>query len=156
MKEVRKFLKKNQPIDVEVLGAHGEHSWGYMLSNRLGVLGPKKDILYLLSYVDGYNVSRFIPSKHVVILDDLFKIDEVIEHVFEPTRFMEELTHIPEARIHDWYRIWIDGELVFSTQSVRKCNNARDSYLRERKIGKVDFKHMKMLDPAGNRTDFTF
>ena len=156
MKEVLKFLKKNKPLEVTVVGPHGEKSQGYLLSNRLAVLGPKRDVLYLLNFVDGYNSSRYIPKDHVAILDQLFHIDETIEQLFEPTRFMEELTHIPDSYGDDHYRIWIDGVLVSETTNSYKAEQARDLFLKERKRKNIEFEHLMMKDPQNNRTDFLF
>lgn len=155
MKEVRKFLRKNKPLEVEITGARGERSRGYLLPNRLAVLGPKKDILYPLSYVTDHNASRYIPDKHVAILDELFKIDDVIEYILEPDRFMDELTYSHDVD-DDKFTIEIDGQWIYISTSSMRCDKARNSYLRERKLGNIKFDHMKIMSPMGYRTDFIF
>jgi len=74
----------------------------------------------------------------------------------ESDRFMDELTYVQERIVEDWFIITIDGIEVDRVNSGYKSNRARDQYLRERKDGNISFKHLKQVDPAGNRTDFTF
>lgn len=155
MKEVKKFLKNNPPIQVEVLGTHGKREHCYLLRGRLAILGPKKDILYTLSYVSDHNASRYIPNQHVSFMEELFKIDETVEYILEPVRFMQELEYTSEVK-EEMFTIEIDGEEVYRNATSYKCDRARDSYLKERKKGNVDFKHMKITNPKGERTDFTF
>lgn len=155
MKEARKFLRKHRPTKVDVLKPNGETVIGYLLTTSVAMLGAKRDVLYPLSYVDEYHEGN-IKAGHVVLGGGIFKIDDVIEHSLEPDRFLEVLTQIDDRIVEDWFIITIDGQEVHRTISSSKSSRARNQYLRERKRGKIKFNHMRIVDPAGNLTDFVF
>lgn len=156
MKEVKKFLRKHPPTEVQVRGARGQNMVCFLLKGRLALLGPKKDVLYILLFVDNWNSTRFIPDKHIAFMDMLFKIEDVIDHAFEPSRFLEELTYTPEVSGDAHYKIWIDGILVYETELDSRCDKARNQFLKERKRGLITFNHLRVIDTNGNRTDFIF
>lgn len=156
MKAINKFLKKNPPMEVEVETARGGRETCLLLSNRLAILDHKKRWFYHLSYVGNHTSSTFIPDKHVAFLDELFKIDDVIDAALEPDRFMDEITYESEGIKPHKFVIYIDGEEVYSTTSGSKCNRMRDEYIHEQKVGNMSFNHLKVVDPDNEKVDFLF
>ena len=155
MKKVKAYLKKNKPLEVKVTGDRGQVVPGLLLSDKLVLLNEKKDVLHLLSPIGTHNSTRTVLEGHVALLETLFKIDDTIEHAFEPDRFLTELTK-KSGSTEEMFEIVIDGELVYKNISGRKADKQRNSYLRERKLGDIKFNHMRITSPDGLNTDYLF
>lgn len=137
---------------VEVLAYTGISRTGKLLNDRLVLVIDQS--LYVLDYVEEFT-GTFPSPFHVVIDECGYKIINIINNNLDGRAFEAELTKLPAIHT-DWYKMFIDGEQVYKTISSRKCSKMRDTYLRERKDSNINFNHLKVVDPAGNATDFLF
>jgi hypothetical protein len=140
-------------MEVKVIGIGRGKNPMWLCEYNLILLDWTKDILYMISPVG--LPGRELKKDHCILLGYEYHIDRVIDVEKKPKSFAKEL--IREAYdIENWYKIFIDDELMYKTLSISRCNLMRNRYLKERRHGDIKFEHLLVVDPSGLRTDFIF
>ena len=149
LKAIKNYLKGRELEEVTLVFLDGAKARMDLLDDKLITITKNRELIYKLNPVFE---EKKIGVNYCKIGQRLFEITDIIT---AGTKILAEITRKPTPS-RDVYVIYIDGEERDRTTSSMRCTKQVRTYLRERKDGNISFKHLKVVAPNGDRTDYIF
>jgi len=151
LKEIIKKLAsyKYDPVDAVI---HGGNK--FFMENIVGTtkyLSNAGKVIYDLMFADLYYHDKKVPLNHVAIGEYLYKIEACV-NLDDPEKFLGVLNF--QLIYTQGTKFYLDNVLYAENMPFTREDKFRDLLLEQRWDGTLFYHCLKIVDPAGNTTEF--